>query len=349
MTTRGGPVANQAEIAAMRDALRAAYDGPIHTHPNPRVGCVLLADDGQQIAVGVHRGQGTPHAEVDALAQAGERAHNATAVVTLEPCNHTGRTGPCSEALVAAGVRRVVYAQVEPTDEADGGAARLVEAGIDVEGGVLADEAYALNEHWTHAVRAGRPFVTWKLAATIDGRSAAVDGTSRWVSGPESRRDTHRMRADVDAIVVGTGTVLIDNPRLTVRDADDRLVGTQPVRVVIGTRDVPPDRNVWSDDAPTRHLATRDITAALQMLYDDGVRDIWLEGGPTLAGAFLEAGVVDEVIAYVAPMLLGSGLSALQTPAVTTIGDAWRLEPVDVTTVGADVRITARPNPKETA
>lgn len=349
MTTRGGPVATQAETAAMRDALSAAYDGPTHTHPNPRVGCVLLTDDGQTLAVGVHRGAGTPHAEVDALQQAGDRARGATAVVTLEPCNHTGRTGPCSEALIAAGVRRVVYAQAEPTDEADGGAARLAEAGVDIEAGVLAAEAVALNEHWTHAVHMGRPFVTWKLAATIDGRSAAADGTSRWISGPDARRDTHRLRAEVDAIVVGTGTVLIDNPRLTVRDANDEPVGTQPLRVVIGGRDVPPDRSIWSDDAPTRHLATRDITEALAVLYADGVRDVWLEGGPTLAGAFLEAGVVDEVLAYVAPMLLGSGLSALQTPAVTTIADAWRLDPVDVTTVGADVRITARPRRVEEA
>ncbi|MDN5856048.1 MAG: bifunctional diaminohydroxyphosphoribosylaminopyrimidine deaminase/5-amino-6-(5-phosphoribosylamino)uracil reductase RibD [Actinomycetia bacterium] len=331
----------------MRAALRAAYDGPTHTHPNPRVGCVLLGDDRQPLAVGVHRGAGTPHAEVDALQQAGDRANGTTAVVTLEPCNHTGRTGPCSEALIEAGVRRVVYAQAEPTDEATGGAARLADANVDVEADVLADEAYALNEHWTQAVRMQRPFVTWKLAATIDGRSAAADGTSRWISGPESRRDTHRLRAAVDAIVVGTGTVLIDNPRLTVRGDDDRPVGTQPVRVVIGTRDVPADRNVWSDAAPTRHLATRDMHEALKTLYAEGVRDVWLEGGPTLAGAFLEADAVDEVIAYIAPMLLGSGLSALQTPAVTTIADAWHLEPVDVTTVGDDVRLTARPRRDE--
>ncbi|UYM07932.1 bifunctional diaminohydroxyphosphoribosylaminopyrimidine deaminase/5-amino-6-(5-phosphoribosylamino)uracil reductase RibD [Solicola gregarius] len=334
----------------MREALRAAR-ASVRTHPNPRVGCILLADDGSRLAVGVHQGPGTPHAEVDALQQAGERARGATAIVTLEPCNHTGRTGPCSEALIAAGVRRVVVAQAEPTDQAAGGAARLAQAGVDVESGVLADEAYALNEHWTRSVRMQRPFVTWKLAATIDGRSAAADGTSRWISGPEARRDTHRLRAAVDAIVVGTGTVLIDNPRLTVRDDADRPIGDQPLRVVIGTRELPADRNVWSDDAPTRHLATRDVREALKVLYADGVRDVWLEGGPTLAGAFLDAGAVDEVIAYVAPMLLGSGLAALQTPAVTTIADAWRLEPVEVTTVGTDVRITARPRlePKETA
>ena len=345
-------MASHTETQAMREALRTARES-VRTHPNPRVGCVLLADDGRTIAVGVHNGSGTPHAEVDALTRAGERAAGATAVVTLEPCNHTGRTGPCSEALIEAGVRRVVYAQAEPTDQATGGAARLAAAGIDVEGGVLEAEAYELNEHWTESIRWQRPFVTWKLAATIDGRSAASDGTSRWISGPESRRDTHRLRANADAIVVGTGTVLIDNPRLSVRDDHDVPVATQPLRVVVGERDVPADRNIWNDEAPTRHLATRDVRAALSTLYADGIRDVWLEGGPTLAGAFLEAGVVDEVIAYVAPMLLGSGLSALQTPAVTTIGDAWHLDPVDVTTVGNDVRITARPRraaqSKETA
>jgi len=342
-------VATQTEIAAMREALGAAYDGPVRTHPNPRVGCALLGDDDRILSVGVHRGAGTPHAEVDALERVGGTARGATAVVTLEPCNHVGRTGPCTEALIAAGVRRVVYAQADPTDATSGGATRLAAADVDVEGGVLADEAYVLNEHWTRSVGMGRPFVTWKLAATIDGRSAAADGTSRWISGPESRRDTHRLRAGADAVVVGTGTVLVDNPRLTVRGADDRPVGVQPVRVVIGTREVPPDRQIHSDDAPTRHLATRDVHEALATLYAEGVRDVWLEGGPTLAGAFLEAGAVDEVIAYVAPMLLGSGLSALQSPAVSTIADAWRLDPVDVTAVGADVRITARPRRDDAA
>lgn len=343
-------MASEAETAAMREALSAARE-PDHTHPNPRVGCVLLGPDGSRLATGVHRGAGTPHAEVDALTRAGGRARGATVVVTLEPCDHTGRTGPCSRALVEAGVRRVVYAQDDPNQAAAGGAKRLAESGIDVESGLLADEAYALNAHWSHAVCSGRPFVTWKLAATIDGRSAAADGTSRWISGPQSRRDTHRLRARADAIAVGTGTVLVDNPRLSVRDEHDEPVGRQPLRVVVGERDVPADRAVWNDEAPTVHLRTRDVGEVLERLYADGVRDLWLEGGPTLAGGFLAAGAVDEVIAYVAPMLLGSGLSALSTPAVTTIADAWRLVPHDVTTVGADVRITARPEPnrKETS
>lgn len=339
-------MASEAEITAMRTALHVASE-PAYTHPNPRVGCVLLAADATPIAVGVHRGAGTPHAEADALSQAAERARGATAVVTLEPCNHAGRTGPCAEALIAAGVRRVVYAQADPNPQAAGGARRLRTAGIDVEGGVLDDDATELNEHWSLAVTRGRPFVTWKLAATLDGRSAAADGTSRWISGVESRRDVHRLRAGVDAIVVGTGTVLIDNPRLSVRDDDDLRVGRQPLRVVIGAREVPGDRAIWNDEARTVQLPTRDISVALDRLYADGIRDVWLEGGPTLAGAFLAAGAVDEVIAYVAPMLLGSGLSALSSDSVATIADAWRLVPYDVTTVGADVRITARPQPKE--
>lgn len=334
-------MASQTEIAAMRYALRAARRAG-NTHPNPRVGCVLVAEDGSRLAVGVHRGAGTPHAEVDALAQAGDAARGATAVVTLEPCDHTGRTGPCSQALVAAGVRRVVYAQRDPNPQAAGGAQHLTSTGVDVEGGLLDEEAYALNEHWSHAVRTGRPFVTWKLAATLDGRSAAADGTSRWISGPESRRDTHRLRAGADAIAVGTGTVLVDNPRLSVRDRDDVPTGRQPLRVIIGEREVPADRAVWNDDARTVQLRTRDVDEALAKLYADGVRDLWLEGGPTLAGGFVAAGAVDEVIAYVAPVLLGSGLSALANDTVTTIADAWRLVPTEVETVGDDVRITAR-------
>ncbi len=211
-----------AEQAAMARALELARTPGVPTGPNPRVGCVILAPDGSVVAEGFHRGAGTPHAEVDALDRAGDLARGATAVVTLEPCNHSGRTGPCAVALLDAGVARVVYAQSDHNPVAVGGAETLKRSGVDVEGGLLADEARTVNPVWTFAVEHGRPFVTWKFATTLDGRSAAADGTSRWVSSRPARLDTHRLRGLCDAILVGTGTVLVDDPQLTVRDEHDR-------------------------------------------------------------------------------------------------------------------------------
>ena len=307
--------------------------------PNPRVGCVLITPDGEVVAEGHHRGAGTPHAEAEALAQAGARARGATAVVTLEPCDHTGRTPPCSQALIEAGIARVVYAQSDPHPVAAGGGARLAGAGISVEGGVLTDESLALNEAWTFAVTQGRPLVTWKAAASLDGRVAATDGTSRWISGERSRAEVHALRTEVDAIVVGTGTVLVDDPHLTVRGPDGSLADYQPLRVVVGMRDLPPGRRVTDAAAPTLHLQTRDprdVVAALQELE---VRHALLEGGPTLAAAFLSAGLIDRVEWYVAPLLLGAGAAAIGDFGVGTLADGVRLSEVRVDQVGEDARI----------
>jgi diaminohydroxyphosphoribosylaminopyrimidine deaminase/5-amino-6-(5-phosphoribosylamino)uracil reductase len=335
-------MASPAEIAAMRRALALAETPGVPLGPNPRVGCVLLDRDGAPIAGGYHRGAGHPHAEIDALITAGERARGATAVVTLEPCNHTGRTGPCADALRAAGIARLVYAQQDGNPVARGGGEALRAAGVDVEGGVLADEARAVNPIWTFAVENGRPFVTWKYAATLDGRSAAADGSSRWITSPEARADVHRLRAECDAILVGTGTVLTDNPQLTVRDAGEPLErGHRPLRVVMGRRGVPADAAVFDAAADTLVLNTRDPAAALKRLLDEDCQHVLLEGGPTLAGAFLRDGLVDRVIAYLAPALLGAGPAALSDAGVGTIADAISLEIIDIARVGPDVRLTA--------
>ncbi|MEU6137876.1 bifunctional diaminohydroxyphosphoribosylaminopyrimidine deaminase/5-amino-6-(5-phosphoribosylamino)uracil reductase RibD [Nocardioides sp. NPDC047086] len=315
------------EPGAMRRALDLAAaigaPGPA-TYPNPRVGCVLLGSDGSMIAEGFHRGPGTPHAEVDALSKAGEAARGATAVVTLEPCNHTGRTGPCSQALIDAGVARVVFAQADPNPVAAGGAERLKEAGIEVEQGLYAAESRELNWVWTRAAELQRPYVTWKFATTLDGRSAAADGTSRWVSSRAARLDNHKLRALSDTMLVGTNTVEVDDPALTVRDLEDRLVGVQPLRVVMGERDLPAERRIFDTQAPSLHLRTRDPHAALAELWERERRHVFLEGGPTLAAAFLEAGLVDEIVVYVAPFLLGAGRSAVADLGITTISDAFR-------------------------
>jgi diaminohydroxyphosphoribosylaminopyrimidine deaminase/5-amino-6-(5-phosphoribosylamino)uracil reductase len=318
------------ERSAMRRALEIAATPGVPLGPNPRVGCVLLDAAGTTIAEGFHRGAGTPHAEAAALETAGAAAQGSTAVVTLEPCDHTGRTGPCSEALVAAGVRRVVYAQPDANPVAVGGAGRLRAAGVEVEGGLMIEEAQALNRAWTFSIARRRPFVTWKLATTLDGRSAAADGTSRWVSSRAARMDTHRLRATCDTMLVGTSTVLVDDPRLTVRDEADLDLPVQPLRAVMGLRDLPPDRRVLDDAAETVHLRTRDPEEALATLHRLDRQHVLLEGGPTLAQAFLRAGLVDEVVCYVAPMLLGAGASAVADLGITTIADAVHLDVTDV-------------------
>ncbi|WP_088315150.1 bifunctional diaminohydroxyphosphoribosylaminopyrimidine deaminase/5-amino-6-(5-phosphoribosylamino)uracil reductase RibD [Kineosporia sp. R_H_3] len=335
-------MASPTEVAAMRRALAFAARGPAGG-ANPQVGCVILDRTGGVAGEGWHRGAGTPHAEVDALARAGGAARGGTAVVTLEPCTHTGRTGPCSQALIDAGIARVVVGASDPNPDAAGGASVLRAAGLDVEEHVLAADAEALNRRWLHAVRTGRPFVTWKFAGTLDGRSAAADGSSRWITNPASRADVHARRAETGAVVVGTGTVLADDPHLTVRDADGRPVGRQPLRVVVGHTDVPPGARVLDDAAPTLHLRTRDPHEVLAALAAREVRHVWLEGGPTLAAAFLAAGAVDEVLAYVAPALLGSGASAVGDLGIRSIADVVRLDVTDVAVLDGDVRITAVP------
>lgn len=345
-------VFSPAEERAMARALELAQSPGVPLGPNPRVGCVVLDGAGATVAEGFHRGAGTPHAEVDALVRADRRTRGATAVVTLEPCNHTGRTGPCAQALVDAGVARVVFAQADPNPVAAGGAETLRAAGVDVASGLLADEARAVNRAWTFAVESERPFVTWKFASTLDGRSAAVDGTSRWISSAAARWDTHRLRGLCDVVMAGTGTVLVDNPELTVRDENDTPLSRQrqPLRVVMGERDIPPGHRVLNDAAETVVLRTRDPRAALAQLYARDRQHVFLEGGPTLAAAFFRAGLVDEVVAYLAPMLLGAGLPAVGDLGITSMAGAAHLDVRDVTVIGegsdANVRITATPSKK---
>ena len=329
---------------AMRAALSRARLGPA-VDANPRVGAVILDADGRVVGRGHHQGAGTPHAEVAALGEAGSAAGGGTAVVTLEPCNHTGRTGPCTAALLAAGVARVVYAQSDPNPQAAGGAATLRAAGVAVEAGLLAEEAAALNQAWSFAVSRGRPRVVWKFAATLDGRAAAADGSSQWITGPEARADVHRLRGEAGAIVAGTGTVLADDARLTVRQPDGGPLARQPLRVVMGRRALPPTARVLDGTAETWHARTRDPAEVLHGLADRGVRQVWLEGGPTVAAAFLTAGLVDEVVAYLAPALLGAGRPAVADLGLTTLGQALQLRLDEATTIGSDLRVRATPIP----
>ncbi|MEU9865621.1 bifunctional diaminohydroxyphosphoribosylaminopyrimidine deaminase/5-amino-6-(5-phosphoribosylamino)uracil reductase RibD [Streptomyces sp. NPDC047971] len=348
----------------MRRAIALAARGLGSTSPNPIVGSVILDAAGHQVGEGFHQRAGGPHAEIHALRAAGERARGGTAYVTLEPCNHTGRTGPCAQELVEAGISRVVYAVGDPNPQATGGADTLRAAGVEVEQGLLEDEAAAGNIAWLTSVRLGRPFVRWKYAATLDGRIAAADGTSRWITSPESRADVHRLRAEADAVVVGSGTARTDDPHLAVRGIEG---ADQPLRVVVDTEAgaVKPGARVLDDAARTVVAVAEDVLPEatahlpetwrlsrapggglaipdlLAMLHQRGVRSVLLEGGPTLAGAFVAAGAVDQVVGYLAPVLLGAGPNALADAGITTITEALRLDVTETVRVGPDLRITA--------
>ena len=333
----------------MSRALSLATHGPAFG-VNPQVGCVILAatnDDslGEIIAEGWHRGAGTAHAEVDALSKlAPEQSRGATAVVTLEPCNHTGRTGPCSEALIDAGITRVIYAVSDSGPSSGGGAQRLREAGVTAEGGVLEAEASILLRVWLTATRLGRPFVTVKWASSLDGRAAANDGTSQWITGVAARQHVHEQRALADAILVGTGTVLADDPSLTARGDGGELMPHQPIPVVIGERAIARDARVRSHPNPVIVFHTHNLSAILDDLFARDVRHVFVEGGPTVASAFIAAGLADELLIYLAPVLLGGAKLALGELGVPTISAARALTIDSIEQLGADILITARPS-----
>ncbi|BBX25933.1 bifunctional diaminohydroxyphosphoribosylaminopyrimidine deaminase/5-amino-6-(5-phosphoribosylamino)uracil reductase RibD [Mycolicibacterium alvei] len=329
--------------AAMRLAIKQAEQVKGSTYPNPPVGAVILDRDGQIAGVGGTQPVGGPHAEVVALQVAGDRAKGGTAVLTLEPCNHHGRTPPCVDALLTAGISTVIFAVSDPNPEAEGGAQRLSDSGVTVSAGVLADEVEKgpLRE-WLHKQRTGSPHVTWKFATSVDGRSAAADGSSQWITSEAARADVHRKRAVAEAIVVGTGTVFVDDPTLTARRPDGSLADRQPLRVVVGMREVSPDANVLNDDSRTMLIRTHDPHEVLRSLGDR--TDVILEGGPTLAGAFLRAGVINRIVAYVAPILLGGPITAVDDIGVLSMVHAqrWRFDGINA--IGPDVRLSLVPN-----
>jgi diaminohydroxyphosphoribosylaminopyrimidine deaminase/5-amino-6-(5-phosphoribosylamino)uracil reductase len=331
---------------AMIRALELALNGPAKG-VNPQVGAVILDSNGQVLGEGFHRGSGTAHAEVvaldAALAGSPKLPAGSVAVVTLEPCNHTGKTGPCAQALIEAGVSKVVFASSDPGENSSGGANTLRAAGIEVQSGMLSDKANKQLRVWLTATKNQRPFVTLKWASTVDGRAAAQDGSSKWISGAESRADAHRRRSEVDAILVGTGTALIDNPELTARNPDGTLRESQPLRVVLGTRDLPSNLRLFNSDAETVTIKTQSIHGALSELYEKGVKHILVEGGPTLASRFVQMDLVDEFVIYLAPKLLGGDKLAIGSIDVPSIDQAKGLSFTEVSNLGEDVLIVATP------
>lgn len=298
------------------------------------------------LAEGYHRGAGTPHAEAAALAVArreGRDVRGAIAVVTLEPCRHTGRTPPCAVALADAGIAEVHYAVEDPDPRAGGGGVLLRGRGVRVSAGLRAAEAGAALVPWLTAITRGRPYVTLKIASSLDGKVAAADGTSRWITGPAAREHAHARRAQVDALAVGTGTALSDDPALTARAAGGGVCSDhQPLRVVVGRRDLPSRARLRGPGGELVHLRTRDVRAVLEHLAGREVRHLLVEGGPRLSSAFLSAGLVDEVNLYLAPLFLGAGTGAVADLGLTTLTDAIRGHTTSVRQLGQDVLIVAR-------
>ncbi|MDQ3931995.1 MAG: bifunctional diaminohydroxyphosphoribosylaminopyrimidine deaminase/5-amino-6-(5-phosphoribosylamino)uracil reductase RibD [Actinomycetota bacterium] len=357
--------------AHLRRALALAERGRLTVRPNPMVGCVLVRD-GEVVGEGWHERAGGPHAEIVALRRARERAQGATAYVTLEPCAHYGRTGPCADTLIHAGVARVVYALDDPNGRARGGAERLRAAGVEVSGGLLADEACHQNEAFVHVHRTGRPFVTLKLAQTLDGRVAARDGSSRWITSREARSAVHALRASVDAVMVGSGTVLADNPALTVRhvptppfqprpvmlDARGRIPAdaeaVRPGAIVVTTgRSEPKWRDALAGSGATVLVVAPaasggvDLAATLQACAEHGVQAVLAEGGPTVAGALVRASLVDRLVLHLAPTLIGGdGLGSLAGAGAPSVAEGWRWRFDRVDRLGPDLVIVASPQPR---
>lgn len=354
--------------AHMAHALRLAERGLYTTQPNPRVGCVIAHGD-EVVGTGFHQRAGEPHAEVHALREAGARAHGATAYVTLEPCAHHGRTPPCAEALIAAGVARVVVAAEDPFPQVDGrGMTRLRAAGIAADVGLMREAARELNIGFFSRIERGRPFVRVKLAMSLDGRTALGNGESKWITGEAARADVQRWRARSSAILSGSGTVLADNPGLTVRLPHDEEF-TAPLRVILDRQlRIPADSQVLDGSTPTLLLhgaaqscadnrfervermsvTTRndafDLRAVLALLAGRGCNEVHVEAGPTLCGALFAAGLVDELLLYVAPLLLGdSARPLLHLPSLIDMARRWQLQVIDQRQLGADWRLQLRP------
>ncbi len=301
--------------------------------PNPNVSAAIYGADGSLISDGFHnRKVSVDHAEVVALKKAGSAARGATMVVSLEPCAHTGTTPPCVQAIIDAGIAKVIYAVADPNPIAAGGAQKLADAGIVVEHRESAELNF-VQRAWLHKERTGRPLMIWKVATTLDSKVAASDGTSQWITGPESREDVQVLRAQSDAILIGTNTALVDNPHLIPRGHVAR-----PVRVICGEQEIPATNKVFDNEARTIVVKSKSIPELIKVLSDEGFNQVLVEAGPTLGSALMAAGKIDELIVYQAPKMLGAGKEFVSHLGISTLNDHLKLELLGFQSFGSDIK-----------
>jgi len=323
---------------AMQRAIALAEKGLGKTAPNPIVGALILDSTGAVVGEGFHdRSKSSDHAEVFAIKAAGERARGATIVVSLEPCNHTGTTAPCSQVIIDAGITTVVFAVSDPNPLAAGGADTLRAAGITVVAGVLEDQAAYSNRAWLMKIKKGRPYFTWKVATTLDAKVAASDGTSKWITNERSRADVQVLRRAADAILVGTNTVITDNPHLTPRGDFDGY-SRNPIRVICGEQELPKDSKIFDSAAQTVIVKSKDLDLLVEKLNELAINHVFVEAGPTLASAMLDHCLMDELVIYQAPSLLGSGKGFFTFDYPSTISNQMRLDHISTEVLDGDVK-----------
>lgn len=327
---------------AMQRAIALAEKALGKTAPNPIVGALIIDSNGNVIGEGFHDRVNSPdHAEVVAIKAAGVKAKGATIVVSLEPCNHSGRTGACVQAIIDAGITTVVFAVADPNEKAAGGADALRAAGVTVIEGVLKDEAAYSNRAWLMKIKKNRPFFTWKVAATLDGKVAAADGTSKWITNETSRGDVQVLRRQADAILVGTNTVIADNPHLIPR-GEFAGYASNPIRVICGEQVIPPESFVFDSVAQTVVVKSKDLDVLVEKLNELGVNHVLVEAGPTLASAMVDHCLMDELVFYQAPTLLGTGKPFFAFDYPTTITDQMRMDHISTQVLDGDVKSVYR-------
>ena len=317
----------------MQHAIDLAKKGQSLTYPNPIVGAVIADAQGKIISEGFH--QGTDHAEVIAIKNAKSIPTDATLYVTLEPCNHFGKTPPCTEAIIAAGIKNVVFATADPNPIASGGANKLKAAGIKVTGGLLANEASLANRAWLTKIEKGRPRFIWKIASTLDGKVAAADGSSKWITSESARADVAKLRASSDAILTSSKTVISDNPTL-----DSKGLGKNPYRIVMGQADLNPSANIFNELARTKVIKSRQISDLLDFVGSEGFNQVLVESGPTFGSALLTAGLIDEIVIYLAPSILGSGLNSISDLGIKSIDQKLQLQLLAHEVIDQDFKLT---------
>jgi len=317
----------------MKRAIELSLQGASFTYPNPIVGAVIADSSGQIISEGFHKG--AEHAEVLAINNAISIPVDATLFVTLEPCNHFGKTPPCTDAIIASGIKNVVFATSDPNPVAAGGAQKLIAAGINVSFGLLAEDAAMANRAWLTKIEKGRPRFIWKIASTLDGKVAAQDGSSKWITSSLSRADVAKLRSHSDAILSSSKTVIADNPTL-----DSKGAGLNPYRIVMGQSKIDPASNIFDDLAKTKVIKSRDISELINFVTTEGFNQVLVEAGPTFGSALLAAGLIDEIVIYLAPAILGSGLSSVADLGIKSIDEKLQLSLISQEVIDQDIKLT---------